>query len=322
MTTFKANRKFPNPITVTDDPKSHTLALQQIIEALNIGQRRTKEIGSSYVRVSELVDMGLIEIVGSQLKLTNGASSLDDLADVSFGVPSDGDVLTYDSATSKWGAAAASGGSSLVTPDDHPASPNAMDDEFDGSSLGGIWSWANQDGSSVSFPGGGAIAVYRPAKAGDNVSSIVQAISGSSWTLRAKIAVKPTDGTNGSNYMGGGLLVRNSSGPKNVTFGPFYVGGWALYSDRRSDTAYAGAVVSASSSLWFPHYSSWQYLEIELSAGTLYLRQSNNGITYQQVATEPVASYLSSITDVGVFGFIGNGSYGIYTIADWFRKVA
>lgn len=71
MTTFKANRKFPNPVTVTDDPKSHTLALQQIIEALNVGQRRTKEINSSYVRVHELVDAGLIEVVGSQLKLTN-----------------------------------------------------------------------------------------------------------------------------------------------------------------------------------------------------------------------------------------------------------
>jgi len=71
MTTFKANRRFPNPITVTDDPKSHTLALQQVIEALNIGQRRTREIGSSYVRVQELVDIGLIEIVSGQLKLTN-----------------------------------------------------------------------------------------------------------------------------------------------------------------------------------------------------------------------------------------------------------
>jgi hypothetical protein len=75
MTTFKANRKFPNPVTVTDDPRSHTLALQQVIEALNIGQRRTKEIQSSYVRVHELVDVGLIEIVGNQLKLTNAGAA-------------------------------------------------------------------------------------------------------------------------------------------------------------------------------------------------------------------------------------------------------
>jgi len=110
MTVFKANRKFPNPITVTDDTKSHTLALQQVIEALNIGQRRTKEIGSSYVRVQELVDVGLIEIVGNQLKLTNlgttvaagGATALSGLTDVNIPTPADGQVLTYDSGTSKW----------------------------------------------------------------------------------------------------------------------------------------------------------------------------------------------------------------------------
>ncbi len=110
MTTFKANRRFPNPITVNDDPRSHTLALQQLIEALNIGQRRTREIGSSYVRVQELVDVGLIEIVGNQLKLTNlgqtvaagGATTLDGLTDVDTPAPSDGDVLTFDTGTGLW----------------------------------------------------------------------------------------------------------------------------------------------------------------------------------------------------------------------------
>ena len=110
MTTFKANRKFPNPITVTDDPKSHTLALQQVIEALNVGQRRTREVNSSYVRVHELVDVGLIEVVGNQLKLTNlgqsvaagGSTTLAGLTDVDLTGLADGDVLTYNSATMKW----------------------------------------------------------------------------------------------------------------------------------------------------------------------------------------------------------------------------
>lgn len=102
MTTLKANRRFPNPITVTDDPKSHTLALQQVIEALNIGQRRTKEVSSSYVRVSELVDMGLIEVVGNQLKLTNtgaaaagGGTTLDSLSDVTVAAPTAEQGLFY-----------------------------------------------------------------------------------------------------------------------------------------------------------------------------------------------------------------------------------
>lgn len=128
MTTFKANRKFPNPVTVTDDPKSHTLALQQIIEALNVGQRRTKEINSSYVRVHELVDVGLVEIVGNQLKLTNagaaavaaGASALADLTDVDLTGLADGNTLVWDSATSTWVPGTAGG--SFVPSDLYDAS--------------------------------------------------------------------------------------------------------------------------------------------------------------------------------------------------------
>ena len=120
MTVFKANRKFPNPITVTDDTRSHTLALQQVIEALNIGQRRTKEIGSSYVRVQELVDVGLIEIVGNQLKLTNlgtavaagGATALADLTDVDLTGLADGNMLVYDSGTATWVVATPATGAS------------------------------------------------------------------------------------------------------------------------------------------------------------------------------------------------------------------
>lgn len=110
MTTFKGNRRYPNPVTVTEDPRSHTLALQQIIEALNTGQRRTKDIQNSFVRLHELVDVGLIEIVNGQLKLTNtgaavaagGATALADLTDVDLTGLANGDVLIYNSGTGNW----------------------------------------------------------------------------------------------------------------------------------------------------------------------------------------------------------------------------
>lgn len=74
MTTFKANRRYPNPVTVTEDTKSHTQALQQIVEALNVGQRRTRDIDNSFVRLKELVDIGLIEVVNGNLKLINSGT--------------------------------------------------------------------------------------------------------------------------------------------------------------------------------------------------------------------------------------------------------
>lgn len=56
------NRKYPNIPAITDDPASHTDALRAIVEALNIGQRRTKDILNSFVRVDDLVDLGLINL--------------------------------------------------------------------------------------------------------------------------------------------------------------------------------------------------------------------------------------------------------------------
>lgn len=136
MTTFKGNRKYPNPVTVTDDPKSHTLALQQIIEALNTGQRRTRDIGNSFVRLQELVDVGLIEIVGNQLKLTNagsalatgGASALADLTDVDLTGLADGDVLIYDSATMTWVPGAVSGAGPITGADMYDVSLSDLAD--------------------------------------------------------------------------------------------------------------------------------------------------------------------------------------------------
>lgn len=116
MTTFKSNRRYPTPVTVTDDPRSHTLALQQMIEALNIGQRRTKDVNNSFVRVQELVDVGLIEMAGDQLKATNtaGATTLDGLTDVDTTGVADGFTLVYDAATSTWHVAAAGGGATTL----------------------------------------------------------------------------------------------------------------------------------------------------------------------------------------------------------------
>lgn len=68
MTAFKASRRSPSISTVTDDPRSHTLALQQIVESLDIANRRTKDITNSFVRIQDLIDIGLIEVVDGKLK--------------------------------------------------------------------------------------------------------------------------------------------------------------------------------------------------------------------------------------------------------------
>lgn len=72
---FTSNRKYPTPPTVVDDVRNHTLALQAIIEGVNIGQRRAGNIRDSFVRLGELEDVGLIEIVGDGFNLVVSASA-------------------------------------------------------------------------------------------------------------------------------------------------------------------------------------------------------------------------------------------------------
>jgi hypothetical protein len=163
---LKANRRFPSIPVVVDDPANHTQVLMAVKEALDIGQRRTSDLLNSFIRVEDLIDLGLItiegntnSIVGTDLseianigdlsgsalgdflrfdgsdwvndqlalsditqamvtqhqaalsiswsQLTGAPPSLDDLFDVDAPAPTDGDVLTWNDASSEWIAAPA-----------------------------------------------------------------------------------------------------------------------------------------------------------------------------------------------------------------------
>lgn len=215
MTTFKANRKFPNPITVTDDARSHTLALQQIIEALNVGQRRTREINSSYVRVHELVDVGLIEVVGNQLKLTNlgasvaagGATALSDLTDVDLTGLADGDTLVWNSGTAMWEVAAASGTTILSGAGVSLARGFEIWDDFivDISSGSGPWPW------DKTLTGSGAAAAGVTGEA--DAPGILRLTSGTTTSGNAGVIYGATDAA--------------------VQFNPFIVGGGEIIFEAR-----------------------------------------------------------------------------------------
>lgn len=62
-TNFKSNRAYPGIVPITDDPKSHTAALMALKEGLEVGQRRTKDVLNSFVRVSDLVAAGVLVVV-------------------------------------------------------------------------------------------------------------------------------------------------------------------------------------------------------------------------------------------------------------------
>jgi hypothetical protein len=62
---FRPNRAYPSIPTISGDVQSHTNALYAIREAIEIHERRTNNYLDSFVRVRELVDLGLVTIDGN-----------------------------------------------------------------------------------------------------------------------------------------------------------------------------------------------------------------------------------------------------------------
>jgi hypothetical protein len=77
---LKANRRFPSVPVVTDDPKNHTQVLMGIKEALDIGQRRTGDLLNSFIRVEDLIDLGLITIEGNTTSIVG--ADLSEIANI------------------------------------------------------------------------------------------------------------------------------------------------------------------------------------------------------------------------------------------------
>lgn len=92
---LKANRRFPSVPVVTDNLKNHTQVLMSVKEALDIGQRRTGDLLNSFIRVEDLIDLGLITIEGNTNAIVGAdLSEIADIGDLSGAAA--GDFLRFD----------------------------------------------------------------------------------------------------------------------------------------------------------------------------------------------------------------------------------
>ncbi len=91
---LKGNRKYPSIPVVNDDPRNHTQVLMAMKESLEIGQRRTTDLLNSFIRVQDLVDLGIIDIAGNTNAVVGAdLSSIADLGDLSGAA--EGDFLRF-----------------------------------------------------------------------------------------------------------------------------------------------------------------------------------------------------------------------------------
>lgn len=75
MSKLKPDRSTPAFPTVTEDPEELVTTVRTIVDALNIRDRRTRDIQSSFVTVKDLVDVGLITYDGQNAKVADALTT-------------------------------------------------------------------------------------------------------------------------------------------------------------------------------------------------------------------------------------------------------
>lgn len=257
----------------------------------------------------------------NNLWMPRPSGALDDLADVDAPTPSAGQVLTYSVSSGNWEAAAPAP-QPLNLPDVPPGSADPSDDEFDGASLDTAgtrtsgafpWAWNNQ-GSATATQMGGQLHLEIPSGGTGVIRNVEQVAPTAPWRFRMKMLQGLLTE---SNYQHMGMVVRNSSTGKLVTFCQSYSSGFKLENHRwNSPSSYNATNFSTAGSGHIP-----LYLEIESDGTTLTFRRSVSGFdnTFVTYGTETISSFLGSVDRIGIFAIVDNpGSI----LVDWFRRMA
>jgi hypothetical protein len=209
-------------------------------------------------------------------------------------------------------------------PDVPPASPNAMDDEFDGTSLDPKWTIYNpasiaSGNIALTFGQGWMFNEFTVASVVTRCYGFIQPISGSAWKFRTKCALEGLSWQ----FLMVGLIVRNSAANKNVTWTVGFVNG-------QYGTGWLERLTGATLSSNVDCYNTTSnpfYMEVELNGSNILFRQSNVGISYVVGYTEAIATWLGSNPDfVGLCIFASgdsstNPKEGLKAGFDWFRRI-
>lgn len=329
-----------------------------------LGAQAIKKHGSAALDTGDIAAGQIVAVIydGTNFQMQTAAASaanLDDLADVNAPSPSDGDLLSFDSGTSKWvprggnldsvsdvDASSPSDGDVLhyssgsghwesgppVTapfypPDVPPSTPDPADDEFSGASLdtagtrfSGAIAWAwRNQGGATATLADGFLTLTAPGASSQNNRIIEQVAATAPWTYRAKL-FDPF--MTESNFALAGMVLVNSTTGKLIAFSKAYISGLVLAVSHYDNvtTFSSGTNLAVFASRSF---HGPLYLEIENDGTNLTFRYSDTGLdgTFITHSTETVASYLGSADTIGFFGNSLN-SDPVKTIVEWFRRIA
>jgi hypothetical protein len=213
-------------------------------------------------------------------------------------------------------------------PDAPPSSPNAMDDEFTGSSLDSKWTIYNpasisSGNYSIQLSSGWINVALTNTTIQQRILAITQPVSGSAWRFRSKAVFDCATW----NYFAHGMIVSKlvSGVRKNVCGERMY------HSTYGTPTCYIMRVNDGTFSTETDCYDDRHggtYMEVEYDGTNVYFRVSTSGVFFTTFYTETAASFLGGDPDrIGLvmhpYGdSSSNPQMGLSFSADWFRRMA
>lgn len=249
--------------------------------------------------------------------------------DARIPIGSNGQVLTADSAQAlglKWATPAAASAANIDA-NTHPASPNAMDDEFEAASLDAKWTWRNQSTSTATLKSGSLILMDPTnGSTSDNWSQIYQTIGSPSaaYDFRCRMSAAALGDFNSA-----GLSLQLSSGTKFVVFTLTSNSGFKTsvlgYSNDTTYGSYNPLASDFSSSLG----TIWQtrYYRIRFNGTSTWdFMASNTGLDDDSawrtlLSTNINSGFFSGNPDrIGFAVDSASASFPATLMVDWFRK--
>lgn len=252
-------------------------------------------------------------------------------------------VVSTTTLTLSGAAVSGSAGSATVsvniTPDTHPLSPTAFDDEFEfGSSIdltgarragANGWTWVNQNTASTSITEGNLVLTSQLIAA-SNINYLYQTPPGTPYTFTAKCSVKGIQTSAGF----AGLVIGTASGkiliwgmfPASISAFQFLVQRYTNATTPTATQANGGSIPFFTEITGSQSISTSVYLQISYDGTTIKFNASPTGApgTFTTMYSEASATFIGATPNaIGVFAVSNTATapaaLGVY---DWFRRTA